>query len=67
MGKGATARLYSGDKKVGEGHVEHTVPVGFSSFDGLDVGFDSGSPVDFTYKPPYTSTLKLGEVKVDLK
>jgi hypothetical protein len=58
--------LYSGDKQVGEGHVEHPVPVGFSSFDGLDVGFDSGSSIDFTYKPPYTSTGKLDEVKVDL-
>lgn len=67
MGKGATVSLYSGDKKVAEGRIEHTVPVGFSSFDGLDVGFDSGSPVDFTYKPPYTFTGKLDSVTADLK
>lgn len=67
MGKGATVRLYAGDKKIGEGILERTVPVAFSSFDGLDVGLDRGAPVDFTYKPPFKFTGELDQVKVDLK
>lgn len=67
MGKGAAIRLYHDDKKVGEGRIEKTVPVGFSSFDGLDVGIDRGSPVDFTYKPPFIFTGKLNGVTVDLQ
>jgi arylsulfatase len=67
MGKGATVRLYDGDKKIGEGRIERTVPVVFSSFDGVDVGLDRGSPVDFTYKPPFKFTGKLDAVTVDLK
>jgi hypothetical protein len=65
-GKGATVRLYAGDKRIGEGRVERTVPVVFSSFDGVDVGLDRGSPVDFTYKPPFKFSGKLDRVTVDL-
>ncbi|GLS32165.1 arylsulfatase [Mesorhizobium albiziae] len=67
MGKGAAVSLFAGEKKIGEGRIERTVPVAFSSFDGLDVGLDRGAPVDFTYKPPFTFTGKLDRVTVDLK
>lgn len=67
LGKGATVRLYDGSNKVGEGRLERTVPVAFSSFDGLDVGIDRGAPVDFTYKLPFAFTGKLDGVTVDLK
>jgi len=66
-GKGATVRLFVGSEKVGEGRLERTVPVAFSSFDGLDVGLDRGAPVDFTYKPPYAFTGVLEGVTVELK
>jgi arylsulfatase len=67
LGKGATVRLYTGSKKIGEGRLERTVPVAFSSFDGLDVGLDRGAPVDFTYKPPFKFTGKIEKVTIDLK
>ena len=67
MGKGATVRIYSGEEKIGEGRINRTVPVGFSSFDGLNVGLDRGAPVDFTYKPPFKFTGKLDRLTVDLQ
>lgn len=35
--------------------------------EGLDIGMDVGSPVDFTYKPPFTFTGKIERVTIDLK
>jgi arylsulfatase len=35
-------------KRVAEGRLERTVPVQFSIVEGLDIGVDGGSPVDFT-------------------
>jgi hypothetical protein len=67
MGKSAAVSLCAGDSKIGEGRIEHTVPVTFSSFDGLDVGLDHGAPVEFTYKPPLTFTGKLERVAIDLR
>ncbi|TCM14009.1 arylsulfatase [Novosphingobium sp. PhB165] len=66
VGKGATVALFDGEEKIGEGRLERTVPVAFSSFDGLDVGLDRGAPVDFSYKPPFTFTGKLDHVRIDL-
>lgn len=53
--------------KIAEGRLERTVPVAFSSFDGLDVGLDRGAPVDFTHKPPLAFTGRLDRVTVDLQ
>jgi hypothetical protein len=61
-----SVRIYTGDKKTGEGRLKRTVPVAFSSLDGLDVGLDGGAPVDFTYKPPFTFTGRLGRVSAML-
>jgi hypothetical protein len=66
LGKGATVRMYAGSKRIAEGRLERTVPVGFSSFDGLDVGLDRGAPVDFTYKPPFVFTGRLDRLVVEL-
>ena len=35
--------------------------------EGLDIGEDVGSPVDFTYKPPFAFTGKIEKVTVELK
>jgi hypothetical protein len=45
LGKGGTVSLFYDGDKVGEGHVEHTVPFIFSSDETADVGQDSGTPV----------------------
>jgi arylsulfatase len=35
--------------------------------EGFDVGEDVGSPVDFTYKPPFKFTGTIDKVAIDLK
>ena len=52
--------------KVGEGELPKTIPVQISIGEGLDIGEDIGSPVDFTYKPPFPFTGKIEKVTVDL-
>ena len=66
IGKGADVRLYCDDHQVGGGRLERTVPVAYSSFDGIDVGIDRGSPVDFTYELPFEFTGSLRHLTVDL-
>jgi arylsulfatase A-like enzyme len=67
MGKGATVSLYTGSKKIAEGRIARTVPVAFSSFEGVDVGHDYATPIDNTYKPPFKFTGDLKQVIVELK
>jgi hypothetical protein len=45
LGKGGTAALYLDGTKVGDGHVDATVPMLFSGDETTDVGTDSGTPV----------------------
>jgi hypothetical protein len=42
-------------------------PPSLSICEGLDVGTDIGSPVDFTYTPPFAFTGKIQKVTLDLK
>lgn len=67
MGKGGTITLLVNGKKVGEGRVEKTAGYKYSLYEGQDIGEDSGSPVDFSYTPPYKFTGKLNKVTVELK
>ena len=66
-GKPATVTLTANGKKVGEGKLPKTVPLQFSLGEGVDVGMDIGSAVDFTYKLPFTFTGKIEKVTVELK
>jgi arylsulfatase len=45
MGTGGTGRLFVGGRQVAEGKLEHTVPLRFSAYAGMDVGRDNGLPV----------------------
>jgi len=54
-------------KKILEGRLERTIPIQFSLGEGLDVGMDVGSAVDFTYKLPFAFTGKIEKVTVELK
>jgi arylsulfatase len=38
-----------------------------SIVEGLDIGMDAGSPVDFTYQPPFAFTGNIDKVVYDLK
>jgi arylsulfatase len=47
--------------------VPKTIPATISIKEGLDIGEDIGSPVDFTYKPPFAFTGKMEKVTYKLK
>jgi len=68
---GGTQRLLVDGKQVAEGRLEHTVPLRFSAYAGLDVGRDNGLPVSpdkvyYLRSPfPYSGTIE--KVVFDLK
>ena len=65
MGKGGTGTLSVNGKKVGEGRIEKTVPIIFSTDDTFDVGEDWGTPVSPTYELPFKFTGILKRVTVE--
>lgn len=67
MGKGGDVTLSVNGKEVAGGRLERTVPVQFSIGEGLDIGMDVGSPVDFTYQPPFRFTGTIEQVTIELK
>ncbi|HXB76489.1 MAG TPA: arylsulfatase [Bradyrhizobium sp.] len=67
VAKGGTITLFANGKKLGEGRVEKTTPFKYSLYEGQDIGEDTGSPVDFSYAPPFKFAGKLGRVTVELK
>jgi arylsulfatase len=67
MGKGGTVTMTANGKKVAGGRLERTVPVQFSIGEGLDIGMDGGSPVDFTYTLPFKFTGTIHKVTIELR
>ena len=67
MGKGATVVLSVNGTKVGEAQLARTIPATLSIGEGLDIGEDVGSPVDFTYKLPFKFTGRIEKVTFNLK
>jgi arylsulfatase len=65
MGKGGTIAMIANDKVVAH-RMERTVPIQFSLGEGLDIGMDVGSPIDFTYDLPFMFTGKIERVEIDL-
>jgi arylsulfatase len=69
--RGAPGRvtLWAGDRQIGEGRLDHTVPLAFSTYAGMDVGRDNGGVVDLDYesKAPYAFTGTVKQVVFDLK
>jgi arylsulfatase A-like enzyme/uncharacterized membrane protein len=68
-GTGGTVTLWANDRQIGEGRIDHTVPVGFSSYAGMDISRDNGLVVDRAYedKAPYVFTGIVKKVVFDLK
>ena len=66
-GKPATVTLSVNGAKVAEGRLERTIPNQISLGEGLDVGMDVGSPVNFTYKLPFAFTGTIDQVTIELK
>lgn len=67
MGKGGAVTVTANGKTIAEGHMEKSIPIQMSLSEGLDIGVDNGSTVDFTYKPPFAFTGKIEKVTVELK
>ncbi len=67
LGKGGAVTLSANDVKIVEGKLPKTIPLQISLGEGLDVGEDIGSPVDFTYKLPFNFTGKIEKVCYELK
>jgi arylsulfatase len=67
FGKGGTITITDNGKTIASGRLAKTVPAQFSLGEGIDVGMDGGSPIDFTYKMPFKFTGKIEKVVIDLK
>lgn len=67
MGKGGKITMSANGEKIAEGRLERTIPVQFSIVEGMDIGKDVGSPVDWTYKMPFKFSGKIEKVTIDLK
>jgi len=66
---GGDVVLYIDDRPVGKGRMDHTVPVRFSGYAGMDIGRDNGGVVDRAYedRKPYPFTGTIRKVTFDLK
>ena len=68
-GTGGKVTLWANGKQIGDGRLEHTVPIAFTSYSGMDIGRDNGLVVDLPYesKAPYVFTGTVKNVVFDLK
>ncbi|MGE5827378.1 MAG: arylsulfatase [Micromonosporaceae bacterium] len=66
---GGEVTLFINNEIVGKGRMDHTVPIRFSAYAGMDIGRDNGGVVDRGYedrKPfPFTGTIR--KVVFDIK
>lgn len=67
IGKGGGVSITANDTVVAQGRVERTVPFRFSTEETLDIGGDTGTPVDLSYDVPAIFTGGLGQVVIDLR
>ena len=66
---GGEVTLFINDQPVGKGRMDHTVPVRFSGYAGMDIGRDNGGVVDRGYdsKKPFAFTGTVKKVVFDVK
>jgi len=66
---GGKVTLFVDDRPVGEGRMDHTVPIRFSGYAGMDIGRDNGGVVDVGYedrKPfAFTGTIEKVAFEID--
>lgn len=67
VGKGGVASLAVDGQNVAQGRIEKTVPIRISLDEGLDVGEDTGTPVNLGYDVPFKFTGSIEKVTIDLK
>ena len=49
---GGEVTLFIDDRPVGKGRMDHTVPIRFSGYAGMDIGRDNGGVVDLALRGP---------------
>ena len=66
---GGKVTLWANDKQIGEGRLDKTVSLIFTTYAGMDIGRDNGGVVDLAYedKAPYAFTGTVKNVVFDLK
>ena len=66
---GGEVTLFIDDRPVGKGRMDHTVPVRFSGYAGMDIGRDNGGVVDLSYedRKPFAFTGTVKKVVFDIK
>ena len=66
---GGEVTLFIDDRPVGKGRMDHTVPIRFSAYAGMDIGRDNGGVVDLAYedKKPFAFTGTVKKVVFDIK
>ena len=71
LGTGGTHRLSVAGEQVGEGTLEHTVPLRFSGYAGMDIGRDNGLPASPGYyyylRAPFPFAGTIEKVEFELK
>jgi arylsulfatase len=67
IGKGGVAILKVDGREVAKVRIEKTMPIRVSLDEGLDVGADTGTPVNLNYDVPFKFTGKIDKVTIDLK
>jgi arylsulfatase len=65
---GGEATLYIDRRPVGKGRMDHTVPIRFSGYAGMDIGRDNGGVVDLGYedRKPFAFTGTITKVVFDV-
>jgi len=66
---GGEVTLFIGDEPVGKGRMDHTVPIRFSAYAGMDIGRDNGGVVDLAYddRKPFAFTGTVKKVTFDIE
>jgi arylsulfatase len=66
---GGDVTLLVDGKTVANGRIDHTVPIRFSAYAGMDIGRDNGGVVDLSYeaKKPFAFTGTVRKVAFDVK
>jgi len=66
---GGEVTLFIDDRPVGKGRMDHTVPIRFSAYAGMDIGRDNGGVVDHAYedRKPFAFTGTVRKVVFDIK
>jgi hypothetical protein len=65
-GRGGTGTISTNGEPIAQGRIERTIQRPVSFDEGLDVGEDTGTPVNFEYDVPFKFTGKIARVTVDL-